>query len=391
MPRILQVCNTEFYLAGFLAPLIRALSSRGNTVECVCEGDHIAQIAQRLGVTIYPFSFPRKASPLGFAHSIRSMRKLIRSGTYDCVNSHNRNASIVARVAAWMEGVPINLYTAHGFYFHDAQSRYKRKATIMLEGALARITTHTLSQSAEDVQLMVSSGFIDSNRISVIGNGIDTHRFSRQTDRVGYERQLHLRSGSFRIAAVGRLVKDKGFMDLLDAFARVHELYADSELLLIGGNIDQDISPVQHEFLAQAHKAGVADALTITGMVTDVEKYLAACDVFVLPSYREGMPRALLEAMSIELPVVATAIRGCREIIEDRRNGLLYPPGDVDKLTRLLMLLHDETGLRTTLGQAARRVVVNRFDERQYVARQVDAIGQLLDGQATSFKQAGAG
>jgi glycosyltransferase involved in cell wall biosynthesis len=239
---------------------------------------------------------------------------------------------------------------------------------------------------------MVTRGFIAPHRISVIGNGIDTHRFRHQPDRVGWERRLGLRSGRFRVAAVGRLVRDKGFMDLLGAFTRLHEFDPDSELLLIGGNIDQDISPVHQEFLAQAHKAGVAGGLTITGMVREVEKYLSTCDVFVLPSHREGMPRALLEAMSSELPVIATAIRGCREIIEDGMNGLLYPPSDVDRLTGLLRLLRGQSGLRVTLGQAARAAVVPCFDERQYVARQVDAIGQLLRAPVPmpTFSAAGA-
>jgi glycosyltransferase involved in cell wall biosynthesis len=381
MARILQVCNTDFYLAGFLAPLVRALISQGHTVECVCEGNRIAKTAERVGATVLPFTFPRKASPLGFAHGIARMRKLIRAGGYDCVNGHNRNASIVARIASWMEGVPINLYTAHGFYFHDAQSPYKREATIQFEAALARITTFTLSQSEEDAQLMVRRELIAPERIAVIGNGIDTARFRRESDREGWERRLGLRSGRFRVVAVGRIVNGKGFSDLLRAFAKLHEVDPQSELLMVGGNIDQDISSVQNEFLLQARKLGVDAALTVTGMVQEVEKYLSTCDVFVLPSYREGMPRALLEAMSSELPVIATDIRGCREIISNAKSGFLYPPQDVDRLTSLLKYLHRRSALRIALGQEARAVVVRQFEEKQYVVRQVDAIERLLGHQ----------
>ncbi|MGO9062630.1 MAG: glycosyltransferase family 4 protein [Candidatus Binataceae bacterium] len=327
MARILQVCNTDFYLAGFLEPLVRELTAQGHAVECVCEGRNIPQIEQRLGVTVHPLVFPRNASPARFARAIGRLRKLIRDGAYDCVNGHNRNASIVARIAAWMERVPLNIYTAHGFYFHDAQPYYRREATILLEGAMARITSYTLSQSEEDARLMVERGFIPADRIAVIGNGIDTMRFRRDPDRAGWEHRLGLRSDRFRVATVGRLVQGKGFLDLLDAFTRMRGSASEAELLLIGGNIDQDISPVHNEFLRHARTLGVADDVTVTGMVHEVEKYLSTCDVFVLPSHREGMPRALLEAMSSELPVIATAIRGCREIIDDGRNGLLYPPG----------------------------------------------------------------
>ena len=381
MARILQVCNTDFYLAGFLEPLVRELIAQGHAVECVCEGRNIPQIEHRLGVAVHPFVFPRNASPARFARAIGRMRRLIRDGAYDCVNGHNRNASIVARIAAWMERVPLNIYTAHGFYFHDAQPHYRREATIWLEGALARITSYTLSQSAEDARLMVERGFIPAGRIAVIGNGIDTRRFRRDPDRTGWEQRLGLRSGRFRIATVGRLVQAKGFVDLLGAFARMRESAPEAELLLIGGNIDQDISPVQSEFFDRAQQLGVAGDVTVTGMVHEVEKYLSTCDVFALPSHREGMPRALLEAMSSELPVIATAIRGCREIIDDGRSGLLYPPGDVDRLTGMLKLLHGQSGLRLVLGQMGRAAVVQRFDEYRYVRSQVDTIDQLLAGQ----------
>ena len=219
---------------------------------------------------------------------------------------------------------------------------------------------------------MVERGFIPAGRIAVIGNGIDTRRFRRDPDRTGWERRLGLRSGRFRIATVGRLVQAKGFVDLLGAFARMRESAPEAELLLIGGNIDQDISPVQSEFFDRAQQLGVAGDVTVTGMVHEVEKYLSTCDVFALPSHREGMPRALLEAMSSELPVIATAIRGCREIIDDGRSGLLYPPGDVDRLTGMLKLLHGQSGLRLVLGQMGRAAVVQRFDEYRYVRSPVE-------------------
>jgi len=378
MARILQVCNTGFYMSGFLAPLIRALTADGHTVECVCEAEQIQPIAERVGATVHRLSFPRRASPAGFARGIGQMRRLIRAGSYDCVNGHNRNASIVARIAAWLERIPVNLYTAHGFYFHDGQSRYQREATIHLEAALARITTFTLSQAAEDAELMIRRRFIAPDRIAVIGNGIDTMRFRCDAHREDCEDRLGLRRGRFRVGTVGRLVKGKGFLDLLRAFAELHRNTPCADLLLIGGNIDQDISPVQREFLEQARQLGVIEAVTVTGIVREVEQYLSTCDVFVLPSYREGMPRALLEAMSMGLPVIATDIRGCREIVTHGQNGLLYPAGDAARLRMLLTLLQSRPAPRSRLGTEARTTVVNRYQESEYVARQVSAIDRLL-------------
>jgi len=128
--RILQVCNTDFYLTKFLAPLVRSLVAQGHTVECVCEGgDRIDPTVLGPDVRVHPFAFPRTNSPWRFMQAIAQMRRLVRAGHFDCVNGHNRNASIVARIATRLEGVPVNLYTAHGFYFHADHKPSARAAT----------------------------------------------------------------------------------------------------------------------------------------------------------------------------------------------------------------------------------------------------------------------
>jgi glycosyltransferase involved in cell wall biosynthesis len=381
--RILQVCNTDFYLAKFLTPLVRGLVDAGYDVECVCEGDRVP-LALGPRVVVHRVEFPRRGSVVGFARSIAALRRIIRAGKFDCVNSHNRNASIAGRVAAWVERVPVNLYTAHGFYFHDDQPRVTREVTIALEAALARLTDFTLSQSHEDLELMVGRHWIRADRSETIGNGIDTARFRPGRDRASTERELGLAGGKFRVAAVGRIVKGKGFSDLLRAFAKLRASHAEAELLMIGGNIDQDISPYQREFMAEVRELGVADSVVVTGMTDHVEKYLATANAFVLPSYREGMPRALLEAMAMELVVIATSIRGCKEIVTPGENGFLYPPHDVTTLARLLLDVRARQAELADVGRRARALVVARYDEKDYVARQVEAIERLLRERATA-------
>ncbi len=316
------------------------------------------------------------------------MRSLLRGGKYDCVDSHNRSASIVGRVAAWLERVRVNLYTAHGFYFHDGQSRAAYEATVGLEAVLARITDYTLSQSAADVAMMTKRGWIAPSKVEVIGNGIDTQRFApRHAERNALEQSLGLRRGCFRIAATGRLVRGKGFTDLLEAFAVFRRSTRDAELLIIGGIAPYDIEPYQAEFLARAQELGISDAVTVSGLVKCVEQYLATTDLFVLPSYREGMPRALLEAMSMALPVVATDIRGCREIVRPGIDGWLFPAHDVAQLTTLLGEAHGDPKKRTEMGRNARESVCRSFDERDYVRRQIVAIERLLNESTSAGKR----
>ena len=384
MARVLQICNTDFYLSRFLKPLVLELIAQGHEVECVCEGDDLARRTFGPQVVVHPFEYPRTASPWQFVAKIRQMRLLIRTGRYDCVDSHNRNASIVGRIAAWLERVPLKIYTAHGFYFHDDQQPIKHRATVLLEAWLARITDYTLSQSREDVEFVTRKKMIPPDRIEWIGNGIDVERFTRRGSRTGAEHALGLTADRFRICSIGRLVKGKGFVDLLEAFAEFRRSVAASELLIIGGNIAQDISPFEREFsdLVAAH--GLQDCVRVTGLTDRVEDYLATSDLFVLPSYREGLPRSLLEAMSMGVCATATNIRGCREVITNGETGFLFEPRDRHGLAALMERLHADTGLRSLVADRGRELVRAMFNEPRYVGVQVSAINRLLKDRAIS-------
>lgn len=378
MAKILQVCNSDFYLSKFLAPLIIALDAQGHRVECVCEGQQFPENFLNSKIIIHSFEFPKKNSPFEFLIAIQKMRRLIRTGHYDCVNSHNRNASIIARIAAWLENVPVNLYTAHGFYFHDDQKPLFKELTIWLEMLLARFTDFTLSQSQEDIEFVTRRGFIKKDKIKHIGNGIDVNRFCINPNRIALEKKLGFKSNTFRIGSVGRLVKGKGFADLLEAFALFHKAVPNAELVIIGGNIAQDISPFQQEFLVKVHSLGLENQVIVTGITSKVEDYLAICDVFVLASYREGLPRSLLEAMSMAIPALATNIRGCREVIIDGVNGFLFEPKDVQKLFELMLKMYQDENLRAQMATLGRNRIVNDYNELNYIQVQVQAINQLL-------------
>lgn len=378
MARVLQVCNTDFYLSKFLTPLVLELAARGHAIECACEGRSINPRLVAAGIVMHDFWFPRRTSLVEFTTAIQRMRRLLRQGKYDCVDSHNRNASVVARIAAWLEDVPVNLYTAHGFYFHDGQPAWLRELTVLVEVALARITHFTLSQSAEDVDFVVRRGLIRRERILHIGNGIDVERFSMRFNRRLCEERLGVGRSAFRIMTTGRIVKGKGFEDLLQAYARFKKSVPSSQLIMIGGNIAQDVQPFQRHLETAIGALGLSSGVRITGIVENVEEYLSMADVFVLPSYREGLPRSLIEAMSMGLPCIATHIRGCREIITHGTTGFLYKPRDVDALVSLLMHCFENADERLAIAARARDMAARNFNEIDYVSRQVSAIERLL-------------
>ena len=208
--KILQVCNTDFYLKKVLTPLVLALRDRGYTVECLTEGTSWIGHLVDQGIRVHNFHFPPKASPWQFLVAIQQMKSVLKEAEYHIVNGHNRNSSIVTRVASAMAGVPINLYTANGFYYHGNQSVIANKLSEVLEGVLAKITTYTLSQSDEDTIRMTTRKWIQPDRIRTIGNRIDAQRFSPKP-----KANASPSPGKLRVCATGRLVSGKRFEDIL--------------------------------------------------------------------------------------------------------------------------------------------------------------------------------
>jgi len=237
---------------------------------------------------------------------------------------------------------------------------------------MAKFTTYTLSQSEEDTIRMIGNGWIQPDRIRTIGNGVDAQRFSPRP-----KASVSLSSEKLRVCASGRLVSGKGFEDILRAIS-ITKNRENIELVFIGGNIVQDISPSLEELTGLISSLGLKDQVRIIGMVDNVEEYLNNSDLFIHSSYVEGMPRSLLEAMSIGLPCIATRIRGAREIIDDRTNGFIYESHNFHELADVIDELFLDKNLRRSVGKNARDTVLEKFQEKDYVQRQVQAMEDLL-------------
>lgn len=379
MKKILQVCNTDFYLTKFLIPLLNELYENGYEVHTACHSSKNFTGLENKPFTHHNVSFPNSPSPIGFYKSIKQLIKIIKNNNFDCVNSHNRNASIATRIAAWWCKVPINLYTAHGFYYHDDQSKITKYLTVQLERILAKMTTHTLSQSQEDVDLMTTKGYIKNKDITWIGNGIDNIKFKRIMNNEIIRDKLKLPKNAFIVTAIGRLVEGKGFQDLIAAFSHLAHQYSDVHLLIIGGNISKDISPFEQEIKALIEKNNLTDKITLTGMINNVEEFLGCSDVYVLPSYREGLSRSMLEAMSCEVPIIVTKIRGCREVIIENNNGCMYEPRNIKQLSDLLQWSYNHPIEIKEYANNAQILIKDIYNEKKYTNRQVTAIKELIN------------
>ncbi|HEC35633.1 MAG TPA: glycosyltransferase family 1 protein [Anaerolineae bacterium] len=281
------------------------------------------------------------------------------------VHTHNPKPGFLGQIAARTAGVPIIVNTLHGFYFHDHMHPALRRFYITLEKIAARCSDVILSQNREDIETAIRKEICPPEKIKHLGNGIDVERFnpaSLSLHDVACKRlEVGLPDEARVVGFVGRLVREKGLLELFAAARIVRKRVPEVRFLFVGP-VDTHKRDALTPDTAQEY--GIADACHFLGMRHDMPELYALMDVFVLPSHREGFPRAPMEASAMKVPCVVTDIRGCREAVEHGRNGLLVPLGDVQALADAIVELLTDREKPRRMGEEGRRTALERFDER---------------------------
>jgi glycosyltransferase involved in cell wall biosynthesis len=380
--RVLQLCAVDFTVKHFLGDLVEFLEAKGLEVHVGCRRGEFWNDLLARGYRMVDMPFTRGANPVANAMALLRLRRYLAGHRFDVVHVHTPIVGVLGRLAAKWARVPIRLYTAHGFYFHDEMSPMLRRFCVAIERRAARWGHFIFTQSDEDRQAAIREGISPPDRIATIGNGIDTERFDPA--RIGAEGRATLREelglveGAPTIGIVARVVREKGVFELAEATAAIRRNLPDVQVVLIGGALPSDRDDSTRAFRRRLEALGVASHFRFAGFRNDVEALMSLCDVYTLPSYREGMPRSILEAMAMALPVVATAIRGCREEVVEGETGFLVPARDSRALAdRVLWVLRHRDEARR-MGQAGRRRAVAQFDYRLVLDRQWEVYQRLL-------------
>ncbi|HUC62012.1 MAG TPA: glycosyltransferase family 4 protein [Alphaproteobacteria bacterium] len=372
--KICQLCAVDFTLYHFLLPLMAGLERAGHRVTGVCsDGPDLARV-RALGFTVEPVEIARSYDLRKHVAAYRALVALFRRERFDLVHVHTPVASLVGRAAAWRAGVPRIVYTAHGFYFHERMAPWKRAVFIALEWLAGRATDMLFTQSQEDAATARRYRLCAGGRIHAIGNGVDASRFRPSSDpaaRAALRASLGVPDGKVAILMVGRLVAEKGYLELLEAMRKV-----DAVLWIAGGRLESDRpSALDRALAALPDDPTLRARVRLLGYRDDVAELMRAADIYTLPSHREGMPRSIIEAMMTGLPVVATDIRGAREEVVPGETGALVPVEDAAALAAALDRLARDPDLRARQGTAGRKRALELYDERAVVARQLALLG----------------
>ncbi len=385
---IAHITTIDMALRYLLLNQLDSIQQAGYSVAGISSPGPDVPAVVAAGIRHIPITMRRSFSPLADLQALLRLYRALRREQFTIVHTHNPKPGLIGQLAARMAGVPIVINTLHGFYFHDAMSPAWRRFYITTEKIAARCSDVILSQNSEDIQTAIREGICPPEKIKHLGNGIDVRRFDRRRlDTTLLDQQQHvlgLPPDAPVVGFVGRLVREKGMLELFEAMQTVARQVPAVRLLVVGP-IDQHKADALQPDSAAAY--GLEQQCIFTGLRHDMPELYALMDVFVLPSHREGFPRAPMEASAMGVPSVVTDIRGCREAVTHQRNGLLVPLGDVPALASALITLLTDRQQARQMGAEGRRMAEERFDERLVFGRVLAEYERLLTAKGLPVPQ----
>lgn len=377
--KICQVCAVDFTFEYFLNQLILKQKKIGWDVTCLSSKGKYLKYLKRKGFNIKEINIARNYKIGNKFSTIINLYNYFKRENFDIIHTHTPLASILVRIACIFIKKTKVVYTAHGFYFHENMNFFLYNFFLFIEKSLSLFTDLTFVQSKEDFKIAYKK-FFKKKKIFYIGNGIDLKRFNLKNLDIKsinkIKKKYNLTNNYFTVGIICRLVKEKGIIEFLEACHMLSKEKKKFKAFIIGKRINNEHSNSIQKKINQ-YKRLMGEKLVITGEIKNVEDYLNFFSVFCLPSYREGLPRSIIEAMSMKIPVITTNIRGCRELIKNNINGFTVPIKDSFSLYQKMKLLEKSERTRKKMGLINLKYVKLFHDENKIVNKQNKLISKL--------------
>ncbi len=374
--RLVHVTTTDISLALLLGPQLRAFAEAGMEVTTASAPGPFVDQLTAWGITHHPLRHAtRSVSPGDDLLALPELVQLFRRLRPDIVHTHNPKPGLYGRVAARVAGVPGIVNTVHGLYAAPEDPRTRKAVVYALERAASTCSQVELVQNPEDLAVLRRLG-LPSDKLVLLGNGVDLARFHPRPGTAAEARtRLGVGADAVVVGTVGRLVWQKGFRELFAAAGHMRSIRPEVVFVVIGPEDEAKGDALGPADLSAARSLG---NVVFAGHRDDVEELYAGMDLYVLPSYREGFPRSAMEAAASGLPVIATDIRGCRQVVEHGSNGLLVPLHDVDALTLAVAELSGDPDRRSAMGARSLQKAATEFDDRTVIRTTLDAYRRVV-------------
>lgn len=364
---ILHVVNIYFVLPYFIGDQFLHFNSKGLSQYVICsESEYLNEYSRKMNFKYIEVPILRSINIKQDIVSIIAICKYIKANKIDIVVGHTPKGALLAMIASFIMRVNKRVYFRHGLVYETSVG-LKRKLLITLDRLSALCATKVVCVSPSVLSRSLEDKLNCSSKQLVLGKGtctgIDTS-FKFNPENLEALKLSNLRDElkipkSHRVYGYcGRLVKDKGLIELVNAFVKLNKLHSDTCLLLVGMYEERDALPNDIVEVIEGHPN-----IIVTGFVnSDIEYYYGLMDVYVLPSYREGFPTSILEASSLAKPIITTRVTGCIDAIQECKTGL-FTTHDIDDLCDKMQLLLDAT-MRLKMGYKGRDFVVKNFDSK---------------------------
>ena len=324
-------------------------------------GAALQAIAEREGVRTVAVDMKRHISPVHDLVSLWRLVRVFRREKPTMVHSITPKAGLLSMMAAWICRVPVRMHTFTGLVFPTATG-IKQRILIFTDRLTCACATHIVPEGEGVKNDLIRFG-ITKKPLKVLGygnvRGIDLNYYNASLPDVKAAADKIRRDDKFTFVFIGRLVRDKGINELVDAFVRLNSQWPKTRLLLVGP-YEENLDPLSPETLSAIN---INEAIQCVGSQNDVRPWLAASDVFVFPSYREGFPNVVIEAGAMGLPSIVTDINGSREIIEDGKNGVIIPSHDENALYMAMDSFISNPKNVKRLAQQARPMIASRYEQ----------------------------
>ncbi len=378
--KVAHITTSDITIRHLILNLLRSLQQTGYDVTGIsAPGPGVPDI-ETAGVRHIAIPLSRSMTPGGDLVGLWQLYRVLRRERFTIVHTHTPKGGLLGQYAALLAGVPIRVHTIHGLYFPAHMKPNRRWLYVWLE-RLTMLPSHmNLAVSPEDVPVAISEHICAPDRITLVQNGISIDDFNpahyTPEKRTAIRAALGLSDQHKVVGIVARFVAEKGYREMLAAAQIIKAKHSDARFIFIG-----PVEPAKRDALDPQIIAdmSLSDVVQFLGYRADMPDLYSIMDVFALPSYREGMPYAPMEASAMGVPCVVTDVRGCRQTVDHAVTGYIVPVCSADALAAALLDLLDNAERRRTFGRAARQKAVAEFDERLVFDKVKAAYARLLD------------
>jgi glycosyltransferase involved in cell wall biosynthesis len=365
--KLVRITTVPLSLDKILDGQLAFMNNHYEVIAVSSEKEYLIRCAKNEGVRFKHIEMTRKITPIKDFISLIKLISFLKKERPLIIHSHTPKAGILAMLASKITNIPIRLHTVAGLPLMEEKGS-KKKLLELIEKLTYSFSTFVFTTANGLYKYIIENNYVSKNKLKVIGNGssngVDINYFSPTSVSVKEKEKLKLSLGilenDFTFVFVGRIVADKGINELINAFDTISFQNNAIKLLLVGEQ-ESHLDPLNENTLKLISSN---KNIIKTGFQKDIRPFLAVSDALVFPSYREGFPNVIMQAGAMELPVIATNINGCNEIIINEKNGVLIELKNNGAIVKAMVRLIEDEAFYKNLKSNARSMIVSRFERK---------------------------